>query len=404
MRILFLTAELPYPPHSGGAIKTVSILDYLKRRHDVNVLCFRRAQLTREQEEWARQNEVETVPLNRGRDALTLACSYIGRRPLSIERNRSPEMERVVQSRAGAGGYEAIFVDGWLMAQYLPPAFRGLKLLHEHNAEHLLWERQANVEANPLLRPLIRLEARRVRRYESRLLRRFDAVFAVSAPDREVLAGLGLEPGKLQLLPNLPDPALLEQPALSFAHSGRVVLYLGTLSWIPNVEGVKRFLRRVWPLVMEAVPEARFLVAGRGAAHRLEWFARNTPSVDFVGPVDDPERLYRSSRVFVEATRSGGGTKLKVLNALARGLPVVASPLGAEGLAVVDGEHLLIRDDDAAFAQAVVALLGDEALWSRLSRAGRSLVRERYVAEVAYRVLDEALAGSPSAARSQPDA
>jgi glycosyltransferase involved in cell wall biosynthesis len=404
MRILFLTSELPYPPHSGGAIKTISILDYLKRSHEVDVICFRRAPLTREQEEWARENSVVTLPLNRGRDIFTLASSYLGRRPLSIERNRSAEMARSVRSRVDDGGYEAVFVDGWLMAQYLPPGFPGLKLLHEHNAEHLLWERQAKVESNLLLRSLIRLEARRVRRYESQLLRRFDAVFAVSAPDRDALSALGLEPQKLKLLPNLPDPTLLEQPELDFGRCGPVVLYLGTLSWIPNVEGVKRFLRHVWPLVTEAVPEARFLIAGRGAADRLEWFARNTPAVDFVGPVDDPERLYSSARVFVEATRSGGGTKLKVLNALARGLPVVASPLGAEGLAVVDGDHLLIRDDDAAFAQAVIALLSDKALWSRLSRAGRSLVRERYVAEVAYRVLDEVLARSHSAAGSQRDA
>jgi glycosyltransferase involved in cell wall biosynthesis len=116
--------------------------------------------------------------------------------------------------------------------------------------------------------------------------------------------------------------------------------------------------------------------------------------VDFLGPVDEVEPLYRRARLFVEASRSGGGTRLKVLNALARGLPMVATPEGAEGLDTVPGEHLLVASDAESMAEAVRRLLSDDGLWRTLSESGRALVRGRYLAEAAYGPLDEALSGA----------
>jgi glycosyltransferase involved in cell wall biosynthesis len=395
MRVLFLTSELPHPAHSGGTIKTASVLDYLKRRHDVHVLCFRRQPLTEAQADWcASSREVETLPLNRGRTALNLARSYLRRLPLSVERNRSARMMDLVVSRLRERVYDAVFVDGWLMAQYLPAGFKGLAVLHEHNAEYVMWRRQAERERNPFLRSLIRLEHRRVRGYEAAILPRFDAVLAVSEADRQALLALGAQPQRLRVLPNLPDPSLLESPVLSFAATEPVVLYFGTLSWPANVEGLQHLLTSVWPLVRQRMAEARLVIAGSGAPEWLARLARRTAGAEFLGPVADAEPLYRRARLFVEASRSGGGTRLKVLNALARGLPVVASPEGAEGLEVVDGEHLLVGAGPEPMAEAVCRLMVDEALWRALSENGRALIRNRYTAETAYQALDEVLDGT----------
>ncbi len=248
MRLLFLSSELPHPADSGGTIKTASILGYQKGRHHVDLLCFRRRPLTDEQARWCQATGgVETVPLNRGRTPLGLLGSYLRSIPLSIERNRSRRMADLVSGRLSDGGYGAVFMDGWLMAQYLPPGFAGLALLHEHNAEHVMWRRQAQRERNPLVKALIRLEYRRVRRYEAAILPRFDIVFAVSEADRQALIELGADPERLRVLPNLPEPSLLERPALSFAATEPVILYFGTLSWPPNVEGIEYFLRSVFP-------------------------------------------------------------------------------------------------------------------------------------------------------------
>jgi glycosyltransferase involved in cell wall biosynthesis len=334
--------------------------------------------------------------LDRGRNPLNLARSCLSGVPLSIERNSSGEMFRLVSETLSEVEYHAVFVDGWLMAQYLPERFAGLKLLHEHNAEYVIWERQARLEQGILREMLVGREASRVRAYEAGILPRFDAVFPVSEQDRAALLDLGADPERTRVLPNLPDPSLLEMPALSFEGSQPVILYFGTLSWQPNIEGLERFIAQVFPLVRKKAPQARLLVAGRDAPPALERLARGTTGVDYMGPVADAELLYRKTRVFVEATRSGGGTKLKILNALARGLPVVASKEAAEGIEAVDGDQILIAEDDEAMAAGIVRLLSDGALWASLSESGRALVREKYVSDAAFTALDEVLSSDRS--------
>ncbi len=395
MRILFLTPEVPYPPLSGGTIKSHSILEYLRRRHDVSVLCFRRDTLSAAPTEWAGMfSHVDTVPLKRARSAFNLLMSYAIGLPLGIQRTQSGRMEALARTRLQSGSFDIAFADSWLMARYVPPDFAGLKLLHEHNAEYVIWQRHATRETSPLRRLLVRLESRRVRAYEAAAIRRYDTVFAVSEPDRQALVQIGADSSRLRVLPNLPDPALLEMPPLAFDESDRAILYFGTLSWQPNIEGLEYFLGSVFPLVRARVADARFLLAGRGASPSLRRLAQSTPGVEFIGSVDDAESLYRRARVFIETTRSGGGTKLKILNALARGLPVATTPEAAEGLDVIPGEHLLTSSDPSALADSVSRLMSDGDLWQRLSQTGRALIRERYMAEQAFTPLDEALSGA----------
>lgn len=392
MRILFLALEFPYPPDSGGRIKTLSILDYLRRSHDVSVLCFRRRQLSADQERWAADTgRVQSIPLSRGRSPMNLARSYLDGVPLSIERNRDARMRDAVARAARGASFDAVFADGWLMAQYLPPGFSGLKLLHEHNAEYVMWRRHAAAERNPLRWPLVQLEYRRVRRYEASILPRFDTIFAVSAADRQSLIAIGAPPARTRVLPNLPDSVLLERPALRFDDTEMLALYFGTLSWQPNIEGLSYLLRSVWPLVRTRLGQARLIIAGRDAPPWLERLARITPGVDFLGPAAGAEPLYRRARVFVEATRSGGGTKLKVLNAMARGLPAATTPQAIEGIDAVPGVHLLTGDDAESLASAVVSLMRDPGTWGIISESSRLLIGSRYTADAAYGPLDQAL-------------
>jgi glycosyltransferase involved in cell wall biosynthesis len=399
MRILTLTAGFPYPPVSGGILKTLSVLNHLHPKHQVRVVCFNREPLTAEQSRWADDfGKVHNVLMRGGRNPLnpaTLAWSYLHRLPLGIERSRSREMRDAVSEALGAGEFDAVFVDHWLVAQYLPDGFAGRRLLHEHNAEYVIWRRYATRERNLLRRALLQLEARRVRRYEAAILSRFDTIFAVSETDRRALIEIGGRPEHVRVLPNLPDAALLDLPSLSPTETEAMIFYLGTLSWPPNLEGLAYFLRSVFPLVRARAPETRFVIAGSGDPPSwLERLARSGVGVEFLGPIDDPEPLYRKARVLVETTRSGGGTKLKILNALARGLPVVATPEAIEGLEVTPGRHILTGDQPQSLADAIIRVMTDGDLWQSMSDSGRDLVRGKYLAEQAFAPLDEALDGA----------
>lgn len=396
MRILFLTPLFPYPTSSGGLIKTGTILQYLVPRHSVDVLCFHRQALSVSQSAFAAEfpGHILSLPLCRERTPINLLRSYGARLPLSVYRNRSRQMWALVAGWLSERTYDAIFVDHWLMAQYLPAEFPGLALLHQHNAEHVIWQQQACGETNPLLKLLLRREGQRVRRYEAAILPRFRWVFAVSEEDRQSLIALGAPAERVLLLPNLPQAELLDRPPLRFAGSQPHILYLGTLSWQPNREGVERFLRQVFPTLQQVVPEARFLLAGEGAPRRLLNLASSTLNVDSVGPVEEAEPLYRQARVFLEPAYSGGGTKVKVLNALARGLPVVTTPQGAQGIDVLAEEHLLVAQDPPSIVEAVRRLMTDQELWERLSNNGRRLMRERYQPASAFEALDRVLASA----------
>jgi len=387
VRVLFLTPRQLGETHSGGTIKSAAVLTYLEARHDVQVVCFR----GHEEQPWSREGGVISVPLERGRSIRHLLSSYAGRVPLSIERNRSARMAERVARLLEPGEHDAVFVDGWLMAQYVPEGFAGIRLLHEHNAEHVMWRRHAQLETNPIRRALVRLEARRVRRYEAALLARFNVVFAVSERDRAALAALVSTRPEIALLPNVADPALLERPELT-PPPEPVLLFLATLSWPPNAEGLSRFLGDDFPALLERVPAARLVVAGSGAPEHLVRQVHESRGAEFAGPVDDDEFLYRRARCFVDVGVGGSGTKVKVLNALARGLPVVTGPDGAAGLEVSSGEHLLVGDDREGMVASLEFVIQEDAAWTTLSRNGRDLVRRRYVPEVAFGALDEALA------------
>jgi glycosyltransferase involved in cell wall biosynthesis len=391
LKILYLASHFPFPADSGAAIKSLSIIDHLRERHTIRLLTTTDQPLTEEQERWAAGlGVVRTMQVTRARSAWNLLRSYLARVPLSVERNRSKAMAGLAETECEDFSPDVILVDGWLAAQYLPARFAGGTLLHEHNAEYELWERQAQLETFPR-KWLVSREAKRVRRYEASILPRFDRVFAVSAEDRRALGRAGGDLNKIRVLPNIPSPELLTLPALSFAATQPVILYFGTLSWQPNVEGLERFLNFPLNQIIKRAPAARLAVAGRGASPELVAKITHAPNTDYLGEVDGSEDLYRRARVVVDSSRSGGGTRLKILNALARGVPVVASAEAARGLDIVPGEHMIVARNEHALIEGVVSVLEDAEGWRKLSENGRALVRARYVPEVAFGALDEAL-------------
>jgi glycosyltransferase involved in cell wall biosynthesis len=256
------------------------------------------------------------------------------------------------------------------------------RVLDQHNAVFRIPERLADHQAHAGLRMILRREARNLASFENAVLGRFDQVVWVSDEDRRAFPGRSPSRAATDLvIPIAVDPSVqlpVDRPT-PFR-----VMFLGGLHWPPNAEGVKWFAEHVWPKVMRAVPNAVFTVIGKGVAERL----RTLPGVDLAGYVPSLERHLAETAVFVVPLLTGAGMRVKILDAWCWGLPVVATPVGAEGVDAVDGENLLIGDDEEAFAESVIGVLKDPERARRLGSNGRATVVERYDWRKVYRAWD----------------
>ena len=393
MQVLFLTQVLPYPLDAGPKVRAYFTLRHLAARHAVTLVSLVRSSDSPEALAHLRQwcQAVITVPIERSpvRDALALARSLASGRPFLVERDRVPGLHAALRDLAGPSGqtrFDVIHADQLWMAPYAlaarpaAPLARPRLVLDQHNAVHLVPRRMAASSGSPALRWLFGQEAARMARYEAAVCREFDRVVVVSAEDGQALLGLYPEPKRPPAFPVIPiciDPAAIEarlEPA-----SQPVILFVAGMHWPPNRDGVLWFAREVLPLVTEAVPGVRFDVVGRQPPPELAALAQAAgAALRAPGYLPDVEDSWRGCRVFVVPLRSGGGLRVKILDAWARGVPVVSTSIGAEGLAHCHGENLLIADTPDAFAGAVRQVLRDTELARRLALGGRAAVEQHY--------------------------
>ena len=267
--------------------------------------------------------------------------------------------------------------------------FRGRLLLHAHNVEHLLLERQAALESRPGKRWELRLRARRFRAAESSLARAVDAVLALTPDDQRILATLN--PGlDVRWVPPEVDTA---RYAAVPGPGERRLAFVGSLHWAANRDGVEWFLREVWPAVRARVPDARFTVVGKLPPGGLGGLP---PGVEALGFVEDERPVLASARALVVPLRFGSGVRIKVLTAFAMARAVVSTPLGVEGIPAADGESLLLARDAAAFAEACVTLLEQPVLAERLGAAGHAVCQDAYAPASVAGALRAALEGASS--------
>jgi glycosyltransferase involved in cell wall biosynthesis len=381
MRLLFLTPQLPYPADKGTRIRNLGLLRELAGRHEVGVLSFG------DPADCASAHELGRIC--RVLDVLPPPTRPAWRRALAALTDPRPDLARRLESapfaaalgRALAERWDVLQVEGLEMAPYWLAARRAGEapptVYDAHNAEWLLQARMGSTDLTN--RRLIgglysALQAAKLRRYEGAAVSSADAVAVVSEADAAALDRIG-RPRRLAVVPNGVDTARL--PRRSGDGDGRTVLFTGTMDYRPNVDAVAWFVSEVWPRVRASAPSARFRIVGRAATPAVRALA-GSPGVEVTGEVDDVAPYFGDAAVYVAPLRIGGGSRLKLLEACAHGVPIVSTSLGAEGIDLVPGRDALLADEPAPFAGAVVGLLRDQASRRRLADAGRALVESRY--------------------------
>jgi glycosyltransferase involved in cell wall biosynthesis len=279
------------------------------------------------------------------------------------------------------------------LAVKLSRPHRPQTLLDEHNAIYLLTQRMAETEPGWLRRTVMAREARAFARYEAEMCRAYDALLTVIPEDAERL--LELFPpderealaSKFSVIPICIDSA--EVTSVVHKSSGTpTILHLGTMFWPPNINGVLWFAREVLPLIHETLPDARFVVVGKNPPDEVIELTSD-PRIEVTGYVVDVEPYLEAADAFVVPLHAGSGMRVKIVDAWLWALPIVATPIGAEGIDLVDGENIMLAEAPEAFAGAVRRVLTDDVLNQRLRTQGRQWVEDHYDWRQVYKKVDQ---------------
>lgn len=309
-------------------------------------------------------------------------------RPSMVWLNSSAAAASALDRLLATGAFNIVYFEGVAVTGHAPRGGPAL-VIDEHNLEWELLERSAVQAASPLRRLQNARESRALRRYELDTLGRADLVVVTSEREREALAAL-LPGRRVCVVSNGVDIERFTPADPQEEIAGRVV-FTGTMDYHPNEQAARFFAEQCWPLVRAARPDASWAIVGANPPPSVWRLADDAAGVTVTGSVPDTRAYIAQAQVTIAPLLVGGGTRLKILEALAMGKAMVATSLGAEGLRLTPDEHLLIADQPAAFAQAVVRALNDADLRARLGAAGREAVVRQYGWESSGRALQQAL-------------
>jgi len=368
---------LPRPPHpsrDGLAIRNFHLLAALARVFEIRAFSLLDPERSYGGGELPEGVAIEWVPQasRRRRRLAAAAGSLATRRAYSELLYRSGELSRRLAAACAERAPAWIVAHSYHVAA--PALLSGAPVwIDFHNLDSEIWQRLGERGASMARRAFVRSQAPRIRRLEAALVRRAAGVSCVSERDRDSLARLGaaIEP---VVVPNGVD---LERFAFRDGPPPReTVLFVGDLSWPPNADAVAWFGRAIWPLVRERRPHARVEIVGRDAPRDLRRLA--DARFAFAGESGDTRPHWRDAAVGIVPLRAGGGTRLKILEAAACGVPVVSTSVGAEGLDLASGREIRRADEPEDFARAVCELLEDGAGARRQAAAARARVEARY--------------------------
>lgn len=378
MNVLFLSAWFPYPIDNGSKIRVHHLLQALADRHRVNLLSFTFDTARPEAAVELKRScsGIQTVPVNpfkRGRIASTLR--FLSLAPIMTAPVHA--MEQAVRAALAQDRFDVVVASTEVMAVYaLMAAQSSALVLEEHNSlSRWMWERY-KAQSSAIQRVRCWLSWQKTRRYEAHTFRRFDLCTMVSAQDRE--ATLSMLPGfhgQVAVIPNGVD-CERNRPGLSQPVPNTLV-FNGSLTYSANYDAMQCFLAAIYPLIKAGLPGVSLAITGSLEGVDLSAL-RLDDSVRLCGQVDDVRPLVASASVCVVPIRQGGGTRLKILEAMALGTPVVTTTKAAEGLDLTPGQEILIADTPDEFAGSVCRLLHDPVLRQQLARNARCLVERRY--------------------------
>ena len=376
MKVLVVDEEVPFPLNTGKRIRTWNLLRRLKDRHEITFLSWGKGKAPADGVGVRFVNLGQELPAMQGPFFYaSLLGNLLSPLPYSVQRHAGKAMKQAVQALVAREKFDLIHCEWTPYVEAVRDVMRHCPtVLSAHNVEARIWERYLNTETNLLKKEYIRIQHRKFDRFERDAARACAHVAAVSEKDALAFSSYGCQ--KVSVVPNGVDEAYFysrTDPVKPFN-----MVFTGSMDWRPNQDGISHFLTDIFPLVLKRLPEATCTVVGRNPPGWLSDMAKTTTGVQVTGTVDDVRPYIAGSPLYIVPLRVGGGSRLKILEALAMGKTVLSTTIGAEGLHLEDGEHLLLRDNDQDFADAAVEALLNPERFAGLAAKGRDRVMELY--------------------------
>jgi glycosyltransferase involved in cell wall biosynthesis len=382
MNILFLTNKLPYPPKDGGSIATLNMMNGLRDAGN-QITC-----LSINTSKHPFPLDEIPVPLKASirflavdadtslRPLPLLANLIFTHQPYIASRFHLSSYRRLLHQLLLETSFDLVQMEGPYLGHYIPQirsAGKARISLRAHNVEHLIWMRKAEHESNLVKRWYLNNMAVRLRKFELKVASRSDLLVPISPVDEEFFRKQGFKGPML----TVPTGLSLEQYPLSSLPGEDTLFFIGALDWLPNQEGLIWFLEEVFPKLVQKVPTLRFHVAGRNAPdHFVKKLTH--PHITFHGEVEDAASFMQSYRVMVVPLLTGSGIRIKILEGMAMGRPVVTTPVGIEGIGAREGEEVLVAGEPDLFVNHLAKLLTRDEKATQLASSGRQFVLKNF--------------------------
>lgn len=383
MKILWLKTELLHPVDKGGKIRTYHLLKQLKADHQITYLTLDDGSAPADAQDDAVEycHELVRIPhLTREKFSAgfyaELALNMASPLPYAIRKYKSEQMTKAIEQATSKDHFDIVICDFLAPAVNLPRDLKTPVVLFQHNVEASIWQRHYEVQKNAVKKRYLYWQWRKMQKFERDACRRVDCVIAVSEADAEMMQrDYGVT--KVYDIPTGVDVDFFK-PTGTIATRPNSLVFTGSMDWLPNEDAMQYFINECLPLVRQTVPDLRLTIVGRSPYPSLVELAQRDPNIAVTGRVDDVRPYIEEATAFIVPIRIGGGTRLKIYEAMAMEKPVISTTVGAEGLNVSDGEELLLADTPADFARAVVRVLTEPEFARQLGSKGAQKVREYY--------------------------
>jgi polysaccharide biosynthesis protein PslH len=383
MNILWLKTELLHPVDKGGKIRSYNMLKALKRDCRITYLTLDDGTADTTARELASEycHDLVCVPHQR-REKFTagfyveLALNLASDLPYAIKKYESPEMRDEIKRLLASQRIDVVVCDFLAPAVNMPPNLDCTTVLFQHNVEAMIWKRHYEVQTNAARKAYLYRQWQKMRAFEAKACPMFDSVIAVSREDREQMQ----QEYRLDNVFDVPtgvDTAYF-QPTGQIETRPHHLVFTGSMDWLPNEDGIRYFTDQIMPRIKESVPDVTLTVVGRDPYPSLVELSKRDASVTVTGRVDDVRPYIEEAAVYIVPLRIGGGTRLKIYEAMAMEKPVVSTTIGAEGLPVKDGEEIVLADTPESFAENVVRLLKQESLSAQIGACAAAKVRAEF--------------------------